>query len=407
MRYIIESNGRCRSLGLFGDIGAPVSKQMLLQYSSKETEQQILSHISTSNLVAHGTFGSTGRNGTSWKNLIIKGDNLIALQSLIKQKNLKEKVDLIYIDPPFSTNQIFRKGTQRTATISSSKSDEVAYEDILDGPEYVEYIRWRLILLKKILSQEGSIYIHIDYKIGHYVKIIMDEIFSRKNFINDITRIKCNPKNFKRKGYGNIKDLILFYAKSEDYIWNNSVESFADEDIEKLFSKIDKKGRRYTTTPLHAPGETRNGATGQPWKNLHPPKGRHWRYSPQELTILDKEGLIEWSSTGNPRKIIYADEKLIHGKKKQDIWEYKDPPNPRYPTEKNLKMIQSIIRTSSKSDSIVLDCFAGSGTTAIAAENEKRKWIVIDSSNISIQTIKERLLSSGETISPFSILEVV
>jgi len=182
-------------------------------------------------------------------------------------------------------------------------------------------LRKRLILLREILAEDGSIYVHIDYKIGHYVKVIMDEVFGKENFINDITRIKCNPKNFDRKGFGNIKDLILFYSKGASYIWNEPREEFTDEDIKRLFPKVDKDGRRYTTTPLHAPGETRNGPTGRPWKGLKPPKGRHWRYSPEELTRLDKEGLIEWSSTGNPRKKIYADEMLGKGKKRQDIWD--------------------------------------------------------------------------------------
>ena len=134
----------------------------------------------------------------------------------------------------------------------------------------------------------------------------MDEIFGEDNFINDITRIKCNPKNFSRKAYGNIKDMILFYSKTEKYVWNEAKESMSDSDIQRLFSKTDANGRRYTTIPLHAPGETRNGVTGQPWKGLKPPKGRHWRTDPAELSKLDNQGLIEWSKTGNPRKIIFA-----------------------------------------------------------------------------------------------------
>ena len=152
---------------------------------------------------------------------------------------------------------------------------------------------------------------------------------------------------------------------------------------------VDANGRHYTTNPLHAPGETRNGDTGRMWKGMLPPKGRHWRYDPKVLDELDAKGLIVWSSTGNPRKLVYADEMPF--KKLQDIWEFKDPPRPSYPTEKNLEMLQTIVATSSTEDSIVLDCFAGSGTTLVAADQRNRSWIGIDSSEIAIKTALCRL----------------
>lgn len=329
----------------------------------------------------------------AWNNMLILGDNLSALRALLKEANIRGKVRLAYIDPPFATNQEFKSGESRTSTISYSHEDEKAYEDKLVGAEYMEFLRKRIILLREILTDDGSIYVHIDWKMGHYVKVLMDEIFGQERFINDITRVKCNPKNFERKGYGNIKDMILFYSKTDRYIWNEPREEMTEEDIQRLFAKLDKDGRRYTTTPLHAPGETRNGPTGQPWKGLKPPKGRHWRYSPDELDRLDKHGLIEWSSTGNPRKKIYADEVFAKGKKRQDIWKFKDPPYPTYPTEKNLEMLKVIIEASSNPDDIVLDCFAGSGTTLVASEELGRRWVGIDNSKIAIDITQKRLLS--------------
>lgn len=216
----------------------------------------------------------------------------------------------------------------------------------------------------------------------------MDEVFGVGNFRNDITRIKCNPKNFQRKAYGNIKDLILFYSKTPYPIWNEPKEEFSKEDIEKLFKKIDSQGRRYTTIPLHAPGETANGPTGKEWKGRLPPKGRHWRTDPKILDECDKQGLIEWSKTGNPRKIIFADEK--DGKKKQDIWDYKDTQYPNYPTEKNLNLLKNIILASSNVESIVLDCFCGSGTTLLASQELSRKWIGIDQSDEAIRITQKR-----------------
>jgi len=255
--------------------------------------EEILPRTSKANLAS--IFG----NGD---NKLIKGDNLKILKSLLEDYKLKGKIDLVYIDPPFATNNHFTIGKDRVSAISNGKDDKTAYKDELVGGEFLEFLRKSLIFLRELLSEKGSIYLHIDYKIGHYVKIIMDEVFGIENFRNDITRIKCNPKNFKRKAYGNIKDLILFYSKSKNPIWNEPEEEFTKEDIEKLFKKIDKDSRRYTTIPLHAPGETRNGPTGQKWKGQKPPKGRHWRSDPKILDEWDKQGLIEWSANGVPRK---------------------------------------------------------------------------------------------------------
>lgn len=365
-------------------------------FQIKEDKEKYLSNATKS-------FGQTRFD--SWSNLLFSGDNLTVLKALLNNPKIAGQVKLIYIDPPFSTNQNFRFNDSRTATISSSNGDEIAYEDNLVGTEYLEFLRERLILLRDILSNDGSIYLHIDYKIGHYVKVLMDDVFGQKHFVNDITRVKCNPKNFSRRGYGNIKDMVLFYSKTKHYIWNEPREKLNGTDAARLFLKIDKDGRRYATTPLHAPGETTNGATGKPWQGIVPPKGRHWRVSPDELTRLDKQGLIEWSSTGNPRKKIYLDDALSKGKKMQDIWEFKDPPYPSYPTEKNLEMLKFIISTSSNPDDLVLDCFAGSGTTLIAAEELKRRWIGIDNSPVAVKIIQKRLLAFKET-SAFTLYEI-
>jgi adenine-specific DNA-methyltransferase len=186
--------------------------------------------------------------------------------------------------------------------------------------------------------------------------------------------------------------MILFYAKSKNYIWNNPRQAIKIEAKDKRFRSIDNNGRKYTTTPLHAPGETEKGATGQKWKGMLPPSGRHWRYNPKILDELDKNGLIEWSSTGNPRKKIFADDVIRAGIKIQDIWEYKDPQNPKYPTEKNLAMVRKIVEASSNEGDIVMDGFCGSGTTLAAAQEMGRKWIGIDASTTAISICKNRLL---------------
>ena len=323
------------------------------------------------------------------ENLLIKADNIAGLNYLLEEKNLGGKIDLVYIDPPFATGGNFTITEGRASTISNSRNGDIAYSDKLLGNDFLDFLKQRLILLKKLLSQQGSIYLHIDYKIGHYVKVMMDEIWGVDNFRNDITRIKCNPKNFNRTGYGNIKDLILFYSNSANPIWNEPIENYTEKDLEKLFPKKNKQGRRYTTVPIHAPGETKNGKSKQAFKGLMPPKGRHWRTDVGILEQWDKDGLIEWSGAGNPRKIIFADQR--EGKRVQDIWKYKDPQYPVYPTEKNPELLDLIVNTSSNKGSIVLDCFCGSGTTLKSAHTHGRNWIGIDRSEYAIKAAKEKI----------------
>jgi len=326
-------------------------------------------------------------------NILIKGDNIEAMQWLL-DNGYEGKIDLVYIDPPFATGGTFSvDSTGRVATISKSEDSTIAYKDTLQGKEFIAFLKERAILIHRLLSEQGSLYLHIDYKIGHYVKVMLDEVFGMENFKNDITRIKCNPKNFNRVGYGNIKDLILFYVKGGKPIWHDPKVPTDEADIARLYSKVDKNGRHYTTVPIHAPGETTNGETSRPFKGVYPPKGRHWRCSIEELEKLDAAGLIEWSANGNPRKINYADEHLM--KKAQDIWEFKDPTYPLYPTEKNLDMLKFIVDASSNPDSIVMDCFCGSGSTLYAADLLGRNWIGIDQSDVAIETVKKRFNSKG------------
>lgn len=347
------------------------SKNCLLDYPDKMDEFEIRHSYSK------GTLKLVKQEHNLKDNKYIFGDNLFVLKSL--QETHSGRIDLIYIDPPFATGRDF-----------NSLDDDSAYSDKLIDSEFLEFIRKRLILLRDLLSNNGSIYLHIDKKIGHYVKIIMDEIFGYNNFINDITRIKCNPKNFSRNAYGNYSDMVLFYAKNRDKnIWNEVKEKMSEEKRKELFPKKDPKFGYYTTNPIHAPGKTIDGDTGKEWKGMLPPKGRHWRYSREVLTELDNKGLIEWSSTGNPRKIVLVTEHK--GFKVQDVWEFKDKglSYVDYPTQKNYDFLERIIRNSSNEESIVLDCFAGSGSTLKIAEKLKRKWIGVDNSTHSYNIVKE------------------
>ena len=356
---------------------------MELKFDNKISEKQVLSKANKNKSPFELNY-----NGS----MLFMGDNFEVLSILLN--NFRGKINLIYIDPPFNTDQeFFVSENGRANSISHSKNDIVAYSDKMSTDEYLEFIRERLILLRELLSDNGSIYLHIDYKIVHYIKIIMDEVFGKENFKNDIARIKSNPKNFYRKAYGNEKDLILFYTKNyKNNIWNDIKVPLDENEIAERFSKIDENGRRYTTIPLHAPGETKNGPTSKPWRNIPVPKGRHWRTNPEEFEKMDKQGLIEWSSTGNPRIKKYADEHT--GKKIQDIWRFKDPQNPKYPTEKNSTMLEQIILQSSNENDYVLDCFAGSGSTLKAAFKNNRKWIGVDNSEVAINVIKSNKIGN-------------
>lgn len=320
--------------------------------------------------------------------LLIQGDNLSAMCRMLP--NYSGKLDLVYIDPPYNTQRDFYFSPERTSHISASSTDQLAYSDKFTLHEYLEFLRERLYAIHKLLSEKGTLYIHLDCAAGPHIKIILDEIFGPENFLNDIARIKSNPKNFHRNAYGNQKDVIYVYAKCRNLNIFNSIKlPPAEGDLLRLFPKADETGQPYTTVPCHAPGETKNGPTGQPWRGISPPPGRHWRCAPAELDKLDSQGLIEWSKNGNPRiKKFAADHS---GKKLQDVWEnFKDPPHPIYPTEKNMEMLELIAKQSSNPGSLVMDAFCGSGSFLAAALRHRRIPIGIDSSDAAIAIARQR-----------------
>ncbi len=364
------------------------TKECILYYKNKLSEKEVINSIKDVDLICINKNHEFG-----YLNSIYKGDNLYILKQLLKE--YREKIDLVYIDPPFGTNQDF-----------IAYDGITGYSDKITDAEFLEFFRKRLIILKELLSSNGSIYVHIDKKMGHYVKIVMDEVFGEKNYVNEITRIKCNPKNFARKAYGNYTDIIFFYTKERDNnIWNDITIPLEKYREEELFPKLDENGRRYTTHPLHAPGITKDGPTGGLWNGMYPPEGRHWRYAPEVLDELLNAGLIEWSDTGNPRKIVYLNDHK--GKKPQDVWEYKDKGSKysTYPTEKNSDMLKFIIENSSNEGSIVLDCFAGSSSTLVQAGKLGRKFIGIDCMEDAINVGKKNLTKEKISYNYYEIKE--
>ena len=355
---------------------------MNIIFEGKETYEEIIERANKTD--ARIDFGEGS--------FVARGDNFDVMAAMLPQ--YKGKIDLVYIDPPFNTDQIFSIAEGRANTVSRSNRGKVVYSDAMTKDAFLKFMFDRFVLIRELLSDKGSLYVHIDIKMGHYFKVMLDEIFGDACFRNDITRIKSNPKNFERKAFGNQKDVILFYSKTKTNIWNNIKTAYNTKDLMKQFNKIDENGRRYTTVPLHAPGETSaSSPTGKPWRGMNPPQGRHWRTDPGEFDRLDSIGRIEWSATGNPRIKKYADEH--QGKKIQDIWEYKDPQKPVYPTEKNMDMLELIVKQSSEEGSFVMDCFAGSGATLLAACKNNRRFIGIDKSMVSVETIKCRMQNTN------------
>jgi adenine-specific DNA-methyltransferase len=355
-----------------------------LSYRGKKSASDLLQSIGLPKIKAKESF-SNGLFKNEQENRLFAGDNLEVLNHLLVRENLGGKIKLVYIDPPFATKQTFKNA-----------NDDHAYDDLISGAEYLEFIRTRLIFLKELLSEDGAIYVHLDGKMAFPIKLVMDEVFGARNFRNWITRKKSSYKNSTSKKYGNIQDFILFYSKSEKYIWNKPYQSNGGVySFEERFPKIEKEtGRRYALVPIHAAG-VRNGATGGAWKGMMPPKGKHWQTLPEKLDVLDKAGDIHWSKNGNPRRKVYADQD--RGVVVQDIWlDFPDAINQNtiitnYPTEKNLDLLRRIIATSSNPKDLVLDCFSGSGTTLSAANELGRNWIGIDCGKLAIDTTLKRL----------------
>lgn len=347
-----------------------------LEYQGKKLEEEILS-------ISPSKCSKVWSGQVEADNRLYYADNMGILAGLQKDPHVVGKVRLIYIDPPYATQTVFH-----------SRSLEHAYEDTLSGAEFVEFLRERLILLRELLAEDGSIYLHLDEKMVFHAKLLMDEVFGIKNYRNLITRKKSNPKNTARYRFGNVSDYILFYTKSDDYVWNRPFDPWTDTTAAKEYSYIEAEtGRRYKKVPIHAPG-IRNGETGKEWRGMLPPPGKHWQYTPSTLDEMDARGEIYWSPTGNPRRKIFLDQS--QGNPVQDLWlDFKDAHNQNieitgYPTEKNPDLLRRIIQASSNPGDLVLDCFAGSGTTLAVADSLSRQWIGVDNGLEAIRTTLKR-----------------
>jgi len=309
----------------------PVAKKEYeLIYADKERKEDILSDTMAVPLQPVKTFGN---NGKEWTNKLIFGDNLQVLKTLMNDNDINGRIRLIYIDPPFSTKQDF-KGSQ----------DQKAYQDKICGARFLEFLRKRLIFLHELLSKDGSIYVHLDWKKGYYIKVLMDEIFQEQNFRNEIVWYYTNKiPDTRKRLFTNSTDMILFYTRSTGNIFNSLTEP---REIPIKVSKMKKV----------------NG---------------------KKIYEKDKNG-----------KGIYIErtERIV-----DNVWRipllHAQPEITGYPTQKPEALLARIIKASSKPNDIVLDCFAGSGTTLAVAEKLGRRWIGVDCGKLAIYTTQKRLLN--------------
>ncbi len=369
--------------------------EMQLSYQGKQSESSILQRSPAEEV----TLWPSAEDRVNLTNHLYFGDNLPFLAAMYHNSAIRGQVRLVYIDPPYATGGVFQ-----------SRNQSEAYDDSVSGPRYIEYLRQCLIFLRELLAEDGSIYVQLDKNMAFHIKVIMDEIFGAKNFRSWITRKKCNPKNYTRKTYGNTADYILFYTKSDNCVWHRPVTAWTAGHLAKEYPCFDENGRRYKKVPVHAPG-IRNGATGQQWHGMTPPPGKHWQYTPAKLDEMDAKGEIYWSPNGNPRRKVYFDNS--EGVPVQDIWlEYFDPYNQNsqitgYPTEKPPDLLTRIIEASSNPGDLVLDCFAGSGTTLAVASQLKRRWLGIDNSPHALATILRRFVNGLKPMGDFVSLRQV
>jgi adenine-specific DNA-methyltransferase len=354
-------------------------------------------------------------------NRLIYGDNLLAISALLAGDSFNEgyrgKVDLIYIDPPFDSKADYRtKITLPSCDVEQKPTviEQYAYGDTWkDGTaSYLEMIVPRLILMKELLSDKGSIYVHLDYHVGHYVKIVLDEIFGKENLQNELIWKRTTSRGGS-KFYNHVHDVIYFYTKTNDAIWNQLYTDYTDDYVNQMFRNKDADGRVWRESPLTGPGKT-NGLSGAEWKGLNPSsigKGRHWSIpgflshllsedaksnTLLALDELEKAGRIVWSKGGAGRPNIKQYKDDLPGVELQSLWtDIGGESNYGYDTQKPRRLLERIIQSSSNKGSIVADFFGGTGTTAEIAERNNRHWITTDLGKPACMVIRKRLIDNN------------
>jgi len=332
-----------------------------------------------------------------WKNRLIWGDNFLVMGSLLKE--FAGKVNLIYVDPPFATGDNFtftvNIGDQAEVTKEPSALEVKAYRDTWGKgmQSYLQMMYDRLVLMKELLADTGSIYVHLDWHVGHYVKLIMDEIFGKENFINEIIWKKTNSPKAQSKTFGTQHDVIFWYSITDKHPYNKVYREF-DKGSLKPYIYNDNNGKgKYRLIEIEAQGVQRTAGRKQfDFRGRKAP----WLYSLEKLEKWYQEGRIYKSKNGRYSKKQYLSE--VEGLLVSDLWFDKEvspiqsAEKVGYETQKTKSLLKRIIEATSNEGDLVADFFCGSGTTGAVAEKLGRRWIMCDLGRFAIHTTRKRLL---------------
>ncbi len=355
-----------------------------------QTAEEVYPNKATGNLTSF--FDSGEDEISSQPNRLIWGDNLLVMQALLAQ-GYEGQIDLIYIDPPFNTGENFNfpnevKIGDKNYEREMPMNERLAYSDTWERgiDSFLDMLYPRLQLMRRLLSSDGAVYVHCDNNASHYIKIIMDEIFGKENFRNEIIvrRIRKNVRERNRVPRMNVgNDSIFFYSKTSDHL----IEPPLKEDPKpERWHALDANGlRKYLDYELFG---------------HKPPTGRHWAWTKENAKKAIEEGRLRPNpNTGKPEYLIPASTHILRDSLWDDITAYSF--NFGYPTEKKENMLELIIESSSKKDSLVADLFCGSGTTAAVSEKLGRCWITSDLSKTAIQVARSRLVN--QDAAPFLV----
>lgn len=371
----------------------PEKREYELVYQGKEREEEILADTMAVPLQPVRSFGKN--NG--WENMLIFGDNLQAMRTLLEMKKAgrltnadgTNGVRLVYIDPPFATKRDFQASDQQRA-----------YQDKVRGAEFVEFIRRRLVLLRELIADDGCLFLHLDVKKIHYMKVILDEVFGEGRFVNEIIW-KRTSAHSDSTTYANVHDGLLFYSKSAEFTFNQQFTSYTEEHVNERYKHVEtkgpRKGERFADGDLVGTG-LRGGGYPYKWKGVF----RTWRCPIETMRKYEKEDRLYYTRGGVARIKRYLDD--VQGVPLPDVWTDIFPVNSQasertgYPTQKPETLLERIITACSKPGDIVLDAFAGSGTAPAVAEKLDRRWIAMDCGKLAIYTIQKRMLHLNKEI---------
>lgn len=348
-------------------------------------------------------FEKHSRRRDDFRNRLIWGDNKLVLASLLAE--FKGKVDLFYIDPPFDVGADFTMDVpigdgKETVGKDQSTLEMVAYRDMWGKgtDSYLHMMSERLSLMKELLSERGSLYVHVGPKVAHTVRLLGEDIFGASNFRGHIIWNRTSAHANVTNNYGAIHESLLFFTKTDSWTWNQLYAPYTQEYLDTFFDQIGEAGRRYARRDLTA--SMSRASTGQiyTWKGITPTGSRCWAMTQDKMDELDRQGKIHWpqSKTGMPRLKFYADE--APGIPLQDLWldvgamHNLSSERVDYATQKPETLLERIIKTSSNPDDLVADIFCGSGTTGAVAERLGRRWLMADLGRFAIHTSRKRLI---------------